>query len=310
MLSTTQKQTAEAILNIFETSEVRGDYGKVTVLPGDSGHLSFGRSQTTLGSGNLHVLLQRYCATPGARFAARLTDWLPAMAARDTALDHDLKLHNVLRASADDLVMRDVQDTFFGKCYWQPAERRAGIEGITTPLGMALVYDGFVQGSWKTIRDLTNQRVGTLAALGEERWLSAYVSTRRDWLANNSRAILRDTVYRMDAFQRLIDQGYWNLELPLVVRDQEISTASLSATPRGCYDGPQPGSRVLAVQTPLLRGLDVRLVQLGLSDIGFDIKADGVYGQTSARLVRQYQSDHGLPATGVADIALITQFIA
>jgi chitosanase len=160
------------------------------------------------------------------------------------------------------------------------------------------------------IRDLTNQRVGTLAALGEERWLSAYVATRRNWLANNSRAILRDTVYQMDVFQRLIDQGYWNLELPLVVRDQEISTASLSATPRGCYDGPQPGSRVLEVQTPLLRGLDVRLVQLGLSDIGFDIKADGVYGQTSARLVRQYQSDHGLPATGVADIALITQFIA
>jgi chitosanase len=150
MLTTLQRKTAEAILNIFETSEVRGDYGKATVLSGDSGHLSFGRSQTTLGSGNLHVLLQRYCATPRARFAARLTEWLPAMAARDTALDHDLKLHNVLRASADDPVMQDVQDVFFDECYWQPAERRAGIEGITTPLGAALVYDGFVQGSWKT----------------------------------------------------------------------------------------------------------------------------------------------------------------
>jgi chitosanase len=234
VLTRTQKQTAEAIINVFETGEVRGDYGRVTVLPGDRGHLSFGRAQTTLGSGNLHVLLQRYCAAPGACFARRLADWLPAMAARDTTLDQDSKLHNVLRASADDDVMRDVQDDFFDECFWQPAERRANIEGIRTPLGVALVYDGFVQGSWKTVRDLTNQHVGSLAALGEERWLSAYVATRRRWLANHPRPILRDTVYRMDAFQRLIDQGYWNLELPLVVRDQEISMASLSALPRGC----------------------------------------------------------------------------
>jgi chitosanase len=49
VLTRTQKQTAEAIINVFETGEVRGDYGRVTVLPGDGGHLSFGRAQTTLG---------------------------------------------------------------------------------------------------------------------------------------------------------------------------------------------------------------------------------------------------------------------
>ena len=48
MLTAAQKQTAEAILNIFETSEVRGDYGNVTLIQGDTGRLTYGRSQTTL----------------------------------------------------------------------------------------------------------------------------------------------------------------------------------------------------------------------------------------------------------------------
>jgi chitosanase len=53
MLTSSQKDTAQAIVNVFETSAVLGKYGQVTLIPCDSGHLTFGRSQTTLGSGNL-----------------------------------------------------------------------------------------------------------------------------------------------------------------------------------------------------------------------------------------------------------------
>ncbi|MBI5041258.1 MAG: chitosanase [Gammaproteobacteria bacterium] len=309
MLTTTQRKTAQSILNLFETSEVRGDYGKVTLIAGDTGHLSFGRSQTTLGSGNLYKLLQRYCSNSGARFGARLTAYLPRFEARDTALDHDTKLHNLLRASADDPVMRDTQDSFFDEFYWQPAARAAEREGITCALGAALVYDGHVHGSWGKMRDLTNTQVGNVASAGEQRWLQTYVTTRHHWLATSSRSDLRATVYRMETFQRIIDQGYWGLELPLVVRDKEISLAMLNATPPGCYDGPQPGTRPLALQSPMLRGLDVRLLQLGLSDQGEDIKADGIFGQTCLRRIKDYQAAHNLPATGVADAALIARLV-
>src|SRR5262249_20166611 len=135
------------------------------------------------------------------------------------------------------------------------------------------------------------------------------VQTRSEWLANNERADLRATVYRMEALRRLIDQGFWGLDLPLVVRGLEVSLASLNGTPPGCYDGPQGGSRVLQLQAPLTRGLDVRLVQLGLSDQGADIRADGVFGQTSSKRVREYQAAHALPATGVADLALIASLV-
>ncbi|MDH4285753.1 MAG: peptidoglycan-binding protein, partial [Gallionellaceae bacterium] len=188
-------------------------------------------------------------------------------------------------------------------------EKAAIQMGITSPLGVAVVYDSTVHGSWGMIRDRTSSNSGSIASLGEQGWISAYVKARHDWLSGHSRADLRATAYRMDVFQRLIDQGYWGLELPLVVRAAEISMASLNATPSGCYDGPQPGSRALALQSPLLRGLDVRLVQLGLSNSGADIKADGIFGQTSVSRIKEYQTRSGLPATGVADAALIMKLI-
>jgi chitosanase len=306
MLTSTQIKTAQSILNIFETGEVCGDYGNVTVINGDTGHLTFGRSQTTLGAGGLFELLQRYCNNSGARFTSRLRPYLARLEAKDLTLDNDLKLHNILRATADDPVMRDTQDLFFDQEYWQPAARAAQAFGITCALGFAIVYDGYVQGAWAKMRDRTIQEEGNFITLGEQDWLSAYVKVRRAWLAASNRPDLPHTVYRMDSFQRLIDQGYWGLELPLVVRDVEISLASLAATPRGCYDGPHPGSRSLSLESPMLRGLDVRLVQLALSGFGADIKADGIYGKTSVKRVKEYQIQSGLPVTGVADIPLIT----
>lgn len=309
MLTATQKKTAEAIVNIFETGEVLGDYSQVTLIAGDTGHLTFGRSQTTLGSGNLHGLLQRYCANAGARFGERISVCLPDCAARKETLDTDLKLHNILRASADDPVMRDTQDAFFYEVYWRPAARAAERLGIGSPLGVAVVYDSFVHGSWKALAGRVTREAGDVAAAGERPWITAYVATRRAWLAGHPRADLRATVYRMDAFQRLIEQAYWGLDLPLVVRGKEISTATLCATPPGCYDGPQPGTRALALQAPMQRGLDVRLLQIGLSERGWNVKADGIFGRTSARLIKEYQTACGRPATGAADAALIAELV-
>ena len=304
-ITATQAASAKAIVNLFETGEVLGQYGNVTLIAGDTGHLTFGRSQTTLGSGNLALLLQQYCANHGARFAPRIAPFLPRFAAIDHTLDNDHKLHNVLRACADDSVMRETQDAFFDRTYWRPAVRAAGKLGLGSPLATAVVYDGFVHGSWMAMRDRTSQSSGTPALIGERAWISAYVATRRAWLETNVRSDLRPTVYRMDAFKRLIDQGFWGLDLPVVVRGKEISPLTLAAMPSGCYDGPQPGSRPLALQIPLQRGLDVRLVQLGLSDSGVEIQADGIFGQTSTNIVKAWQAQHGWPANGILDLAQI-----
>jgi chitosanase len=306
-LSDTQKRTAHAIVNIFETGAVLGMYGQVTVIDGDSGHLTFGRSQTTLSTGNLARLIGAYCDNAGARFGARLKPYLPVLRDRDISLDHNTKLHNLLRATADDPVMRDTQDAFFDRTYWDPAAGEAAAMDIRTPLGVATVYDSVVHGSWSRLRAMTDEQQGTIAKLGEKTWIKAYIATRRSWLATHPRHDLRPTVYRMDTLAGLANQDHWALELPLLVRDHEISEVSLAARPPGSYDGPAAGSRALAVATPFARGADVRLVQLGLSEAGLPIKADGVFGSSSSQVVKQFQQAEGLPVTGVADIGLIAR---
>ena len=206
--------------------------------------------------------------------------------------------------------MREVQDAFFDDTYWLPALRAAHKIGIGSPLGVAVVYDSTVHGAWAAIRKATTDAVGEPAQAGERRWIDRYLTLRRQWLAEHANPILRATVYRMDTLRRLVDQGYWGLPLPLVVRDQEISFASLSGLPKGCYDGPQPGTRIVALADPLPRGLDVRLLQLGLSERGMNLVADGVFGQTSARRIAEYQIAHGKPSTGVADLALVAELTA
>jgi chitosanase len=141
----------------------------------------------------------------GSLSAARRAGELPRTAAGDVSLDTDIKVHNVLRATADDPVMRDVQDQFFDKTYFARATKTADQLAIQTPLGIAVVYDSIVHGSFPLIRGRVQ---GTPTSLGERPWITAYVAARRTWLATQSRADLRATVYRMDAMHIRADGVY------------------------------------------------------------------------------------------------------
>jgi chitosanase len=166
-----------------------------------------------------------------------------------------------------------------------------------------VVYDSVVHGSWQSLRARANAVAGSAAAIGERAWIAAYVRERRAWLAGNRRADLRRTVYRMDAFLGMLDGGDWDLPLPLIVRGLEIDDAALQAAPDGVYDGPPPRSRPLRLIQPIVRGLDVRLVQVALSRPanGLAVGADGLYGRRSEDAVRTFQAQNGLAATGAVD---------
>lgn len=204
-----------------------GDYGAVTVLSGDAGHLTYGKAQTTLASGNLHKLLTAYCAAPGALYASALRAFLPRIQARDTSLDSDGLFRVRLRAAGNDPVMRDVQDAFFDRHYWEPALRSAAYIGAESALGIAIVYDSRIHGSWHRKRDEVIAAHGRLADIGERAWMRGYVDHRRNWLAGHPSPILHPTVYRMEAFEQLMDEGNWALALPLTVRGRKIDEISL-----------------------------------------------------------------------------------
>lgn len=299
MLTDLQKKTAQAIVNIFETSHVRGDYGKVTLLPGDSGHLTYGRSQTTLGSGNLHLLIKAYCEAPGAAFAPRLRKYLARLASRDTALDGDFTFRSLLEDAGQDPVMCEVQDLFFDRVYWQPSVLDAGRVGVESGLGNAVVYDSHVHGSWGLVRARTDERHGTAASIGEEAWVGHYVAERRDWLANHPKPVLHGTVYRMDAFQALIQDGKWALPLPLRVRGVRIDEESLLAGAPIRVSAHDDTERALLLRKPALRGKDVVALQRALVAAGLAVKIDGIFGPGTEKAVRRFQQDRGLKADGI-----------
>jgi chitosanase len=304
-LSDLQKKTAQAIVNIFETGKVLGDYGAVTVMPGDKGHLTYGRNQVTLSSGGLHNLLAEYCAREDAQaqMATQFQPLLPRFLAKDLTLDADASVKALLREAGKDPVMHAVQDEFFDKDYWVPSWRAAAKCGLTTALSTAVVYDGHIHGNFGGIRNEVD-KTGTVATgVSEKAWIAAYVATRKAWLLRGKEPLPR-TVYRMEAFKRLIEEEKWDLPLPLVVRGVSISEKSLSPNAAVPADGVPASAalvgRTLRLAQPLMKGEDVRALQAALNRAGFAITPDGVFGPATEALLKQFQRSRNLTPDGVA----------
>jgi chitosanase len=302
MITDLQKRTIQAIVNIFETGRPLGDYGKVTLLAGDSGHLTYGRSQTTLASGNLFLLIKDYCAAPDAAFADQLSPFLPRLEGHDPSLDRDMEFRGLLREAGDDSVMQSVQDTFFDRVYWEPALASAAFINCETALGHAVVYDSRIHGSWHMIRDRTIAAHGTLADIGERIWIPHYVETRREWLANHSNTLLHKTTYRMDAMRDLIAGNLWDLPLPITVRGVTISEPVLAGPPVRA-SAAIAEERLLRLRQPFMQGADVREVQSALAAKGSEVEPDGVFGPQTAAAVIAFQRKEGLTADGIVGAA-------
>lgn len=299
MLTELQKKAAQAIVNIFETGRPLGDYSRVTLLQGDTGHLTYGRSQTTLASGNLYLLIKRYCESAGAELAQALVPYLGRLEDRDVNLDQDMAFRRLLRDAGRDPVMRQVQDRFFDSVYWNPATMAARSLGVSRALGVGVVYDSWIHGSWQRMRDRTSERFGQPADSGEEHWIAHYIDVRRDWLASHSNTLLHRTTYRMDSFRELIDNGQWGLEPPFTCRGILVSEAVLTEAgdPRASSDADE--LRLLRLRTPFLQGDDVRALQKALADAGITAVVDGIFGPATESAVRDWQRRQHLQVDGI-----------
>lgn len=298
MLTDLQKKTVQAIINIFETGKVQGDYSNVTFVSSDPGGLTYGRSQTTLMSGNLFKLIKAYCEAENAKFATDLRPYLSQLEAKDRRLNTNSNFRNLLQKAGQDSVMQNTQDTFFDEVYWNPSVQYANSMGIQSPLGMAVVYDSVVHGSWKEMRDRTIQNVGTAANIGEQSWIKHYIDTRRSWLANHQIQLLRKTVYRMDAFKDLIVDRKWDLSLPLTVPGLSIDEQSLT---KG-----SSSRRLLRLQQPFMQGEDVRQLQEALIKAGYQVDPDGIFGPATDKAVRQFQQDKNLTVDAVVGMQTLS----
>jgi chitosanase len=297
-----QKRTAQAIVNIFETGRVAGDYGAVTLLPGDAGHLTYGRSQTTLGSGNLFLLIKAYCERADAGFANELRPFLADLCTRNADLDRNMQLREMLHQAGSDPAMRNEQDRFFSAHYFTPAVNTAQARGVTLPLGQVVVYDSFIQGGFRKVTPLVGTSIGP-GGVDEREWIQKYVAARKSWLSG-LKSPLPGTIYRMEAFESLIGGGAWDLALNLTVRGVVISPESLDDSTvimRAAAVDPSdpPAPPILHLTSPYMRGEEVRKVQEALNTSGFANSRDGVYGPFTEALVKRLQDSKGLRADGV-----------
>lgn len=301
-LNTTQKLACQAIVNIFETGRVQGRYDQVTLLTGDTGQLTYGRSQTTLTSGNLYLLIKAYCNAPAATFATSLAKYLDRLATVDSSLNHDMEFRGLLRQAGNDPIMHVTQDAFFDRVYWEPAVKDKDNAGITAVLGVAVVFDSHIHGSWRLMYNRTIASAGKLADLGEQAWISAYVKTRRDWLAKHPNELLHKTVYRMDSFLALITEGKWNLDLPFRVRgcvvDEEALNVAQVPVRASAADVDEV---ILKLKTPPITGSSVEALQQALNQkLGpGTVDVDGSFGLQTDAVVRTFQKSAGLVVDGI-----------
>jgi chitosanase len=297
-----QKRTCQAIVNVFESGSPTGNYGAVTLLKGDPGHLTYGRSQTTLGSGNLYSLIKAYCEAPDAQFGGELRPYLDRLAAKDLTLDVDATLRATLKEAGNDPVMRREQDAFFDRAYYIPAMNHAQSLGLELPLAQTVAYDSAIQGGWGRVSAKVTAACGPLSATFTERdWTLRYIDARRAFLLA-LKDPLPKTVYRMDAFLALAKQDKWDLALPLTVHGATITEASLGepetpAIVRAAVAEIQ--KPILRLTTPYTTGSDVVELQKGLNAHGYKNSEDGVFGPFTQVLISQLQQSHGLKADGM-----------
>lgn len=306
-----QASTVKAIVNIFETGRLLGNYSCVAVNPNDPGHLTYGRSQTTLASGNLYTLIESYCGCAGALYHGQLQPYLTRLQDCDLSLDNDMNLRAVLAQAGSDPIMHQVQDNFFDRAFWLPANKFAASiplaaqTGLTSALGITTVYDSVVHGSFGTIRTATN--AGFASPPTEQEWVARYIAVRRAWLAGNKIVALHACVYRMDELQKLVDSNNWALALAITVRGITITAAALMSSSDAQGQEPvnvsahDPREVVLSLRTPYLTGSSVELLQTALVKEGLlaQTAVDSIYGPVTAELVKRMQANHDLTPDGI-----------
>lgn len=223
-LTPNQKRICQRVLNVFETGSADGDYSNISIYrdgPGRIKQITYGRSQTT-EYGNLRELIAMY-ADAGGQQSAALKPYV-AKIGRDSLVG-DTAFRQLLKAAGKDVVMRQTQDVFFDRRYFQPAMKWATDQGFVEALSALVIYDSFIHsGSIPSFLRRTFPAAPPVEGGAERKWIEQYVNARQNWLANHSNEILHNTVYRTKCFKAEIARRNWDLsQLPIDANGTPVS---------------------------------------------------------------------------------------
>ena len=205
------------VLNVAETGHPDGKPHAVYIYADGKN----GRKQVTLGvgftedGGNLEKVLNRYIAKKGA-FADQLSTHVPNIGKGILAANKNF--HQLLKQAGErDPLMAEAQNEEFSKAYLEPAFSWFTKNGFTLPLSFLVISDSYLHsgGIREALRSSFPE--SPPAKGGEEKaWVRSYVEARHNWLSNHSNKLLRNTVYRTQAWRNEIARENWMLDrLPI-----------------------------------------------------------------------------------------------
>lgn len=225
------RRTAMQITSVFES----GAAGASAINDYDDGIVSYGYHQATLQSGALQAVLERYIDY-GGEFASDLAPFMSRVRSKDASLRRDKGFKGLLRTAGGDDAMIAAQHDSFGDNYFVPAKRAADANGVSSPLGIAILYDTQIQGGIGTVLKRTVKKLGGRVGekgITEAQFLSEFNARRkarllalaayqeRNGRGANGRA-LRASATRCDDLQALVDSGNLDLAGKFAIRGTEV----------------------------------------------------------------------------------------
>lgn len=219
-----KKSLIKKILLAFEQSSTKIKYNEIYKYndgPNDVKQItvSFGITEY----GNLKKLIKNYCFK-GGKLTNEFISYTNDIGVK--SLVNDDKFVGLLKESASDPIMQEAQEEAFDEMYINPAFEFCAKHNLVLPLSKLVIADSYLHsGSVPSV--VRNMFSATLPDNGgtENTWVNEYVIARREWLANHSRKVLHNTVYRMDFMIDRIKKGDWELaQSPFIANDVKITS--------------------------------------------------------------------------------------
>lgn len=219
-------EKAEAIVQIFETGKFStGGYSTVAILADGAG-ISYGKHQATDKSGSLDTIMKQYILQ-GGTYASEIQKYIYLVEKNQTIVPSPARdeLVTLLKKAGNDPIMQKCQDETFRLLYMAPALQKQSDLGLKSDLSLAVLYDTCIHSGPAGVERMRALFPAMPPSKGgdEKVWLTQYCQTRRAWLANSKNPVVQKTVYRPDAFLKLIFSNQLDLILPFYVRGQRIA---------------------------------------------------------------------------------------
>jgi chitosanase len=221
------KSCAEQMISVFENESTSLRYDYVENLHDGRGYTA-GRDGFASGDGDLLQVIEVYDDLQPNNI---LSDFVPLLKqVQGTASTHGLgALPAAWKKAASDPLFRQAQDQVSDKLYYIPAMKAASDLHLQSPLAKFALYDAVIQhgtdedsDSFGAIIRAANRAAGgSPDKVGEEKWLMAFLSARKEILLNaadpDTRATWRKSVGRVNEQIRLLREGNLQLSSPLTL---------------------------------------------------------------------------------------------